>query len=90
LSILKEFKVFVAVKAIAVSIVIIILMIDKGRRVLRYASHVAFLHVLSACAGAQNPVLALNSNASSLLPLQCNHFVTKGAEARLYTRNGFT
>jgi hypothetical protein len=32
--------------------------------------------VLSACAGAQNPVSALNSNASSLPPLQCNHFVT--------------
>jgi hypothetical protein len=44
--------------------------------VLRYASHVACLHVLSACAGAQNPVSALNSNASSLPPLQCNHFVT--------------
>jgi hypothetical protein len=36
---------------------------------LRYASHVACLHVLSACAGAQNPVSALNSNASSLPPL---------------------
>ena len=43
---------------------------------LRYASHVACLHVLSACAGAQNPVSALNSNASSLPPLQCDHFVT--------------
>jgi len=43
---------------------------------LRYASHVACLHVLSACTGAQNPVSALNSNASSLPPLQCNHFVT--------------
>jgi hypothetical protein len=30
---------------------------------------VACLHVLSACAGAQNPVSALNSNASSLPPL---------------------
>jgi hypothetical protein len=36
---------------------------------LQYASHVACLHVLSACAGAQNPVSALNSNASSLPPL---------------------
>jgi hypothetical protein len=44
---------------------------------LRYASHVACLHVLSACAGAQNPVSALNSNASSLPPLQCDHFVTQ-------------
>jgi hypothetical protein len=44
--------------------------------VLRYASHVACLHVLSACVGAQNPVSALNFNASSLPPLQCNHFVT--------------
>jgi len=43
---------------------------------LRYASHVACLHVLSACAGAQNPVSALYSNASSLPPLQCDHFVT--------------
>jgi hypothetical protein len=36
---------------------------------LRYASHVACLHVLGACAGAQNPGSALNSNASSLPPL---------------------
>jgi len=43
---------------------------------LRYASHVACLHVLSACAGAQTPVSALNSNASSLPPLQCDHVVT--------------
>jgi hypothetical protein len=43
---------------------------------LRYASHVACLHVLSACASAQNPVSALNSNVSSLPPLQCDHFVT--------------
>ena len=52
--------------------------IKKENRVnlLRYASHVACLHVLSACAGAQNPVSALNSNASSLPPLQCDHFVT--------------
>jgi len=46
-------------------------------KLLRYASHVACLHVLSACAGAQNPVSALNPNASSLPPLQCDHFVTK-------------
>ena len=49
----------------------------KDKKLLRYASHVACLHVLSACAGAQNPVSALNSNASSLPPLQCNHFVTE-------------
>jgi hypothetical protein len=36
----------------------------------------ACLHVLSACAGARNPVSALNSNAGSLPPLQCDHFVT--------------
>jgi len=46
---------------------------------LQYASHVACIHVLSACAGAQNPVLALNSNASSLLLLQYNYFVTNGS-----------
>jgi hypothetical protein len=60
--------------------------IKKENRVnlLRYASHVACLHVLSACAGAQNPVSALNSNASSLPPLQCDHFVTKLENIKVY------
>jgi hypothetical protein len=52
------------------------MLVSASKFMLRYASHVACLHVLSACAGAQNPVLALNSNASSLPPLQCDHFVT--------------
>jgi hypothetical protein len=37
--------------------------------------------------GPQNPVSALNSNASSLPPLQCDHFVTHylhPAKSRLY------
>jgi hypothetical protein len=42
--------------------------------ILRYVRHVA----CRVC-GPQNPVSALNSNTSSLPPLQCDHFVTTEA-----------
>ena len=45
------------------------LLVSQRGDLLQYASHVACLHMLTACASAQNLVSALNSNASSLPPL---------------------